>query len=333
MARYLSRFRAGFTLIELLVVIAIIAILIALLVPAVQKVREAAARTQCTNNLKQIGIAMHMLGDTYHHFPPGEASANDKSFGWATYILPFIEQGTLYDRLSAEYTLFIDPHGLKDPNPNTIAGAANYTTKVQPIIAQIIPTYICPVEMSPMNHPKSGAGKLNYAGCLGTSNDGGNGMADGIIKRYREKVRLAEVTDGTSNTIIVGEMRGWDPVRQATDAATGQNYGSNQRYFPTWCGTVALDDDWDAHLRIGGDGSYNAGGAGNGQGSPAGARPINSIDPTYTDIRGQCFGSLHEGGANFCLADGSVRFISENINLTVLQYLCSKADGHTFNLP
>jgi prepilin-type N-terminal cleavage/methylation domain-containing protein/prepilin-type processing-associated H-X9-DG protein len=316
------RLRSGFTLIELLVVIAIIAILIALLVPAIQKVREAAARSQCQNNLKQIGLAMHQFHDANGNFPPGEAAANDKSFGWGTYILPFIEQQDIYDKVSAEYTLFIDPRGARDPSPTTIAGAPNYATKVQPLLAQLIPTYLCSLEIAPFNHPKSGVGKTSYAGCLGTSNDGGSGLSDGVIRRQRHfRTAMAEITDGTSNTILVGELRSYDDINRL-------NFGSNDRYFPTWCGTIALDDDWDAHLRVGGDGSYNAGGTGGGL-----PKPINNLSPTLQDDRGQCFGSLHAGGANFVLCDGSVRFIFDDINLTVLQCLCSRLDGRVFSMP
>src|SRR3954451_3049128 len=100
----MRRARRAFTLIELLVVIAIIAILIALLVPAVQKVRQAAARSQCANNIKQIGLAMHSFENNNHNFPPGQASNSDKAFGWGTYILPYIEKKDLYDALAAEYT-------------------------------------------------------------------------------------------------------------------------------------------------------------------------------------------------------------------------------------
>jgi len=329
MNRSSSMWRRGFTLIELLVVIAIIAILIALLVPAVQKVREAAARTQCQNNMKQIGVAMHSFLDVNKNFPPGQASKNtDKGFGWGTYILPYIEQADLYNRLQEQYTTFIDPKGGSDPNPTEIRLAPNYTTIVKPLIAKIIPTYICPIELSPMNHPKSGAGKSNYAGCLGTGNDGGNGKSDGVIRRRRYTCRIIEITDGTSNTIVVGEVRGWDPVNRFKDAVSGTDFGSNNRYFPTWVGAVDLDDDWDAFLRVGGDGTYNPGGA--GAGFP---RPINSIDPNYTDVRGQCFGSLHSGGANFLLGDGSVRFLTEAINLTIYQYLCSRNDGFTVTFP
>ena len=233
-------------------------------------------------------------------------------------------------RLSAEYTLFIDPKGYKDPNPAEIRLAVNYATKVKPLIGTIIPTYLCPTDLTPLNHPKSGAGRTNYAACHGTANDAAvtPSQANGIFPRRRQYKRIADVIDGTSNTILVGELRGWDPINGFKDSATpGVDFGSNNRYFPTWVGSVDLDDDWDAHMRLGGDGSVDLGGAG------VGPRPINSVDPSYTDVRGQCYGSLHPGGANFCVADGSVRFITESINLTVYQGLCTRADGSVVTFP
>ena len=135
--------RRGFTLIELLVVIAIIAILIALLVPAVQKVREAAAMTQCQNNLKQIGLACQAFHDVAKVFPPGQAALNtDQCFGWGTYILPYIDQGSIYQALSQEYTQFIDPTGRVEPNPNVIRNATNYNTKVKPLVCTVLNVYI-----------------------------------------------------------------------------------------------------------------------------------------------------------------------------------------------
>jgi prepilin-type N-terminal cleavage/methylation domain-containing protein len=319
--------RRAFTLIELLVVIAIIAILIALLLPAIQKVREAAARMQCQSNLKQIGIAMHSFHDTWKNLPPGQAANNDKCFGWGTYILPFIDQSGLYMALSKEYTRFVDNNGVRDPSPAEIRQATNYAANVKPLMATPIGVYMCPSDVSPKNHPKSGASRSNYLGNMGNSNDAGNGKGTGVILRRRFKTRLADITDGTASTVLVGEVRGWDPVNFYKDAASGSDFGANARYFPVWVGCVDLNDDWDAIMRLGGDGSIDLGGAGQGP------RPINSIDPNYTDVRGQCFGSLHFGGANLCLADGSVHFVTETINLTVLQNLCNRSDGKSVILP
>jgi len=219
-----------------------------------------------------------------------------------------------------------------DTVPVEIRQAVKFTANVKPLIATLIPTYICPSDLTPNNHPKSNAGRSNYAGNFGNWNDGGapppNKKWNGMLGRRRCSVRLKEVTDGLSNTILVGEVRGWDPFNFFKDKASGTDFGSNARYFPVWVGQVDLDDDWDSTLRIGGDGSLNLGGAGQ-----AGPRPINSIAPNLTDMRGQCFGSLHGGGANFVLGDGSVRYINESINLAVYQGLCCRNDGKAISAP
>ena len=324
MSRDASNVRRAFTLIELLVVIAIIAILIALLVPAVQKVRAAAARAQCQNNLKQIGLAMQNFHGVAKNFPPGQAANNDKSFGWGTYILPYIEQANLYKNLETKYSRFINPKGeilglsTWQPNPTQIRQAPNYATVVKPLIAQVVPTYLCPSEQCALFHPKSGAARTNYAGNHGSFNDGGGLPAgNGIFPRRGKIVRIRDVADGLSNTIIVGELRGWDPVNFVKDSAfPTQDFGENNRYFPTWVGSVDLTDDWDCHMRIG-----------------SVSRGMNSIAAAYTDNRGQCFGSLHPSGANFALCDGSVQFISENVSLPVYELLFSRADGKVVQVP
>ena len=126
---------------------------------------------------------------------------------------------------------------------------------------------------------------------------------------------------------------GWDPVNGFfKDSAfpTSQWFGEQQRYFPNWCGAVAENglDDWDSHLKIGGDGSVNFGGSGQGP------RPINDISAQLTDLRGQCFGSNHGGGgANFVFADGAVRFIPQTINLATYNSLCNRNDNKAVTLP
>lgn len=336
-----NRCRRGFTLIELLVVIAIIAILIALLVPAVQKVREAAAMTQCQNNLKQFGIASHAFHDVAKNFPPGQSADNDKCFGWGTYLLPYLDQGPLYSNLASRYTRFIDPKGSRNggtsPSPSQIRQATNYATTVLPLIATNLEVFMCPSDVGPRNHPINGAGRTNYAACHGNSNDGGANpfRANGIFPRRGFVIKIAQVIDGTSNTVLIGELRMWDPVNKWRDASSGQDFGPDSRYYPTWVGTVGRSlagadtvDDFDNSMRLGGDGSVNLGGAGQGP------RPINSIDPNYVDVRGQCYGSNHAArGASFCLADGTVRFISESINLSIYNSLCNRNDNRTVTFP
>jgi prepilin-type N-terminal cleavage/methylation domain-containing protein/prepilin-type processing-associated H-X9-DG protein len=180
-----SRPRPGFTLIELLVVIAIIAILIALLVPAVQKVREAAARVQCQNNLKQIGLAFHGYQDTYKRLPaggengPGACCSADAGvidrYNWTFHILPFVEQSAAYQRGKAAGNL----------------GQLNRT---------IVPIYYCPSRRSPQLYQN--AAKSDYAGNAGTNDT--NGVT---VRPTKGKINLLQITDGTSSTLMVAEAR------------------------------------------------------------------------------------------------------------------------------
>ena len=180
---YRYRSRRGFTLIELLVVIAIIAILIGLLLPAVQKVREAAARTKCQNNLKQLGLAMQMYHDANGYFPP--AFTPGQNWGWSTYLLPYVEQAPLYALLNAGATttsLTLTP----TPPANT------YTTDT--VTTTALSVYLCPSDPvpGPTNGYFSGYAKSNYLVSEQVS-DGGS------------KIKILSITDGTSNTIMAGE--------------------------------------------------------------------------------------------------------------------------------
>ncbi|MEZ6154028.1 MAG: DUF1559 domain-containing protein, partial [Pirellulaceae bacterium] len=212
-----SRSRIGFTLVELLVVIAIIGILVGLLLPAVQAAREAARRMQCTNNLKQIGLALHNYHDTHHKFP--YASYLDKTFintdlthpslnsqwAWSAMILPFIEQGNMYNQLNV--------------GTNTFEAAANNPVGLA-LLQTPLPAFICPSDAEAgvnRNRPfemKAGGGlcngmslpatvefaKSNYPGC------NGNDDSDGIFNSGGNRdIGIKDITDGTSNTIMVGE--------------------------------------------------------------------------------------------------------------------------------
>ena len=205
--------RRGFTLIEMLVVIAIIAILIALLVPAVQKVRESAARTQCTNHLKQIGLAFHNHHDTKKRFPQGgwnapstsAADPNDRrQWGWSYHILPFVEQDTIY----------------KEPVVATVRTA-------------IVPIYYCPSRRPAKTYNNHNV--IDYAGCTGTHAEGKNsGMVE---KGFEPFVMMVDVRDGLSNTIMVAE-------KQCNLAKFGTNTDDNESPFLSgWNG------DWDHYRR------------------------------------------------------------------------------------
>jgi len=182
----MRRERSGFTLVELLVVIAIIGVLVALLLPAVQAAREAARRSSCSNNLKQIGLAMHNYHDTYLKFPPAFIKANGTDMhAWGTHILPFIEQENIYTAIEPDFGT-----QKSAPTPST-AGA-------------VIDAYRCPSSILP-DHENDGVATSNY-----NCNHGGNnssGDQGGIFDR-NSKIRFRDITDGTSSTILVGETEG-----------------------------------------------------------------------------------------------------------------------------
>jgi prepilin-type N-terminal cleavage/methylation domain-containing protein len=186
----ITKGRRGFTLIELLVVIAVIAVLIGLLLPAIQKVREAAARSQCSNNLKQIGIAFHAHHESIGGLPLGGdgadptrvagATGKDQTLGWAYQILPYLEQNALWE----------------EPNEATV--------KATPV-----KVYFCPTRRGPTVFTVNAGGtngdraQIDYASCLGTDN--GNGTNGLTPKRNQRAPRLEKVIDGTSNTLLVAE--------------------------------------------------------------------------------------------------------------------------------
>ena len=296
-----KHFRRGFTLIELLVVIAIIAILIALLLPAVQQAREAARRSQCKNNLKQIGLALHNYHDTHRTFPPayivptdpdnsanhGQVSASYKpGWGWAAMILPFIDQAALYNQAQiGEGSLILD-------HPDEFH--------------TVLDAFICPSDDGGThdtdiwwNSRTSGgstfdAAKSNYVAAndhaypTALNSDGPTGV---FWKHSKCKIR--DIIDGTSNTIMVGERR-YLPEEGAFNPS---------RSAAVWAGCISCrDTSADSHR----DWAYDIGGTG--------WRSINSGGSWDFP---QAFSSPHEGGCHFLLCDGSVRFISENIDHSV----------------
>lgn len=309
---------SGFTLIELLVVIAIIAILIALLLPAVQQAREAARRTQCKNNLKQIGLALHNYESTYRVFPIGfldvlstNTAAKDGGWAWDAYVLPYIDQAPLYNSFNFNY----HPFGSgADPAGNNFRGVAT------PLAA-----FKCPSDIKPNTRPinennaqgngTSALATTSYAGSMGSfDGDPCDNSATFVTVPVRNNGlfivnmphRIADATDGTSNAIAVGEIY-WQP--QITVGTT--NYGSERNFQ---FGNITT-----------------AGGPNCNQVGPATNGPFNHLRSTRKKLNGpliggdvhRAFHSLHVGGAQFVLADGSVRFVSENIEHTATDWKAS----------
>ncbi len=260
----------GFTLIELLVVIAIIGVLVAMLLPAVQKVREAASRLQCQNNLKQIGLALHGYHDAYKHFPAPRGTHTPTPLftefrGWMCEILPYIEQAPLYNQM---YT-----------SPWYVGFFATFNTPV--------PTYLCPSDFRGFTGIPAGNGALtSYLGVTGSDNDVNlqvNGPTNGIFNVSSPGIRLTDVIDGTSNTLMLGER---------PPAAS---------LFEGWWGA----SDYDTLLstrQLYGD-LFGAGGCV----LPGLFGPGSLSGPCNGDSNH--FWSFHAAGGNWVFGDGSVRFL------------------------
>jgi prepilin-type N-terminal cleavage/methylation domain-containing protein/prepilin-type processing-associated H-X9-DG protein len=311
------RRRGGFTLIELLVVIAIIAVLIGLLLPAVQKIREAANRMKCANSLHQISLAAHSYHDANNRFPTGlhtvETIGGRYANGtcWEVELLPYFEQ----ENLRWDYGDF----------RNNVAGGRNATT------AQVLQVLLCPSDPLPDTvwfvDPSPLAPQYAYArGFYGLSSYGGNSgtkslhpaSEDGIFSQD-SSIRLADVRDGTSSTFLFGERSHRDPEfdRLALTVDPLHPLGS----FGKWASVFYMGGGSLADCLLSTPVPIN-------YRVPAGTSVGEFQGPTGAMNNRWCaFGSGHPGGANFAFADGSVRFLSEGIPLDTLQALSTRAGG------
>jgi prepilin-type N-terminal cleavage/methylation domain-containing protein/prepilin-type processing-associated H-X9-DG protein len=313
--------RKGFTLIELLVVIAIIAILIGLLLPAVQKVRDAAARMQCSNNLKQLGLAAHNYHGAFERFPPGvnlpagwtytdktsapPAPLPNVSFSLFEALLPFVEQDNIYKAMN-----FAGKSNSQYNKGNCDSQTAPGNT--------IVKTYLCPADIGQPQTTYTTGGKTYY---FGANSYGGNAgrvsfytddmTRDGVFY-INSTTRFADITDGTSNTLMFGE-------RFRKDLTYDRIYGGSfdQRSGWAWAnGLPGFDYLFGAAVQINW------------------LMPANlQSDPgfIYEDLRFNAYGSNHTVGANFAFSDGSVKFLTNSTPLLVLQYLSTRSNGEVID--
>jgi prepilin-type N-terminal cleavage/methylation domain-containing protein len=307
----------GFTLVELLVVIAIIGILIALLLPAVQAAREAARRSQCANNLKQLGLAVHNFHDAHRRFAPGylghqrswEFSWDMQHTGLLAFLLPYAEQETIYDRMDSQMSSFANVSLFdvdKPPYPQTTTPWWG-RSEAWSMAYEKVDTFLCPSfsEEEPSdgmgavlityndtilqigywsspNHPKLGwTNYMGSAGAIGRTRDPGWIRYEGVFTK-RSKHAFRSVQDGTSNTLMLGEVVGGKP---------------ELKYLYSWMGCGAMPAGWGL--------------------------PDDSSGGWWQ------FDSYHPGVVQFCLIDGSVTPISRTIERSIFIYLSGIADGET----
>jgi prepilin-type N-terminal cleavage/methylation domain-containing protein/prepilin-type processing-associated H-X9-DG protein len=325
------RVKQGFTLVELLVVIAILALLAGMLLPAVQRVREAANRIKCANNLKQLGVALHHYHDVQQSFPagyekkvvPNHLDVPADLFRWSAHakLTPYLEQATIYNSLDLANPLFLD-RSLSVDVRNVLG------------VSQKIDVFLCPsdngtpfVPIAPPHEHRT-FGPTNYAACIGSGGNGGpRENADGIVF-INSRVRIADIHDGTSNTALMSEtllgLGGPDlrsPPNEQESPLVYRWIPSSARMGVGLCQSTDSRYWWETD----GSGKWADGDVYctlYDHGYPPNAPQWDCIS---SDHNWRAARSRHGGGVNLLLADGSVRFVSNLVDLSTWHALGSRA--------
>jgi prepilin-type N-terminal cleavage/methylation domain-containing protein/prepilin-type processing-associated H-X9-DG protein len=316
--------RRGFTLIELLVVIAIIAVLIALLLPAVQAARAAARRIQCTNTIKQLALATLNYESTYGIFPPGQMKLTTKppsGFTIFVNILPFLEQQPLYSGWNFNYAF--------DNLYSTTARSAT-----------VLSALLCPADIIPTNPIQNGTtsnewyGITSYGGNAGsqsyqTATSDGIFFYTGPAAPTFNQVTIAGVTDGLSNTLFYGERNHFDPNYDTFSPPGWTFFSQTMGMWGWWAsssgGYALADVTMSTYSPINYVVPISYGSPG------AASLSMTAFSTNYEVPRVNSFGSLHPGGANFAMCDGSVRFIKQTIAQPTYQALGTRAGGEVIS--
>lgn len=338
--------RTGFTLVELLVVIAIIGILIALLLPAVQSAREAARRSQCANNLKQLGLGFHNFASAYGGFPPRRWMRSTQGIGggytgWGTFLLPFIEQKTIYDHYDWNYdfydpvnqpavetklSVFICPSSPRSADiictgpatPGSLSYGSGQTYTVKAWIDYLVP--------NGLSLPKTGwgtslpswpnSGNEHHAlvdSCITVSGLIGANATDSRAPR-----KLADISDGLSNTLLVNETAGWPHQYRGRQRTRLDNYSSGG--VANSLGNRGSWAGWQSFAYI----TYSSDGLMSSSANPTAGDVVSCAVNCYNKTQPYSF---HPGGAQVLYCDGSVRFLAETVTPTAFAQILFVDDG------
>jgi len=324
--------RRGFTLVELLVVIAIIGVLVGLLLPAVQSAREAARRTQCLNNLKQIGLAFHNYQDAYGQLPNGSRDGDERlnsysccrsrtvgGWTWLFHILPYVEESAVYNMATPA----------EDPTPPNLG---RYHPKENVVAQQKISLYYCPTRRNPKGYGSGLFHRSDYVGNAGQREPGSiqsgtsTGTKGAVIRGGTDTVSIERLRDGSSKTLLVGE-KALHPDEYGSDGGDNERWNNN---------------GWDTD-------PVRHGGGMLGNGNTYGLPPLPDMKAPHREggrwisVRDEggiswgqwhpYFGSSHSGGAAFVMADGAVRLVNYDVEGRIFRAASLSNDGDPVTLP